>query len=153
MVAREALLPTVEMTELDETDYDILVRRYKRFKTLPGARTGDWLIMPSGRFQRVAHHWGDSVQPTDGDGSFHLQKGGTISHSGGLQLPIPIEQLVDTGRLKPAKVWFFHHDMWRARNGVTTTIPCRIFQVEGEVPEDREPEMQAPQSTPKEVQH
>jgi len=136
-VSEPALCFTVEMTELDETDYNILLHRFKRFQAMPGARTGDWLIMPSGRFRRIAHHWGDRVQPTSGRGSFHLTDGGELDHSGGLQSPIPREQLVDTGRRKPGQVWFFHHNRWLAHNGVTTTIPLRIFQVEGEVQEDR----------------
>lgn len=118
--------------QFDERDTGILSERYKAYLERDGARVGDWVEMPDGEMRRFTHDWGDGLQTTCkgsnfGGGSFYLGRG-YVSYSGALDQIIPRSKLIDTGTLKKAPVWFFHHDQQRAHNGVHTETPFRVFK-------------------------
>ncbi len=120
----------------DELDAEILADRAEKVhaRTEPG--TGDFLLMPNGDYKRIAHTWDFrdgspvSYQPTwRGDGSFYLTEAGTLSYSGGLNEGIDRDRLTDASRRRPGKVWFFHHNISRAHNGVDTFVNFKVWAV------------------------
>lgn len=113
----------------DSLDEEIKQLRLDAWHKSPGPRVGDFIHHPTGEFTRIAHIWPDRIQPTSGIGSFYFGHG-YCSHSGGLEQGIARERFIDTGRTKPGDVWFFHHDCAFAHNGVSTTIPCRIYALQ-----------------------
>lgn len=116
--------------KFDARDQEIKDQRLKIWDARTGPRVGDFVIMPDGQTLRFAHDWGEDIQTTSrmfhGDSSFYFS--GTCSHSGALDDAIPKTCLSDTGELRLGPVWFFHHDHASARNGVRTTIPCRVYR-------------------------
>jgi hypothetical protein len=108
----------------------ILNVRMKKYDRIAGPRVGDWLDTPAGSY-RIAHNWGDSVQPTitKGDsGSFYLGSG-FLEYSGGLGRAIPSLRIIPTEEKRNAKIWFFSGDEARANNGVSFEISFRVFRV------------------------
>jgi len=91
-----------------------------------GQRVGDFAILRDGRTMRFSHHWGDSIQVSEG-GSFYFG-GEYMSFSGGLEPAIPVEQFQDTGETRKGSAWFFHHNQARAHNGVDVQVPCRVYK-------------------------
>lgn len=119
--------------DLDTQDLAILAYRTQCFwqyerTLLP--RVGDYIVFADEVTRRVSHVWdwptgGESVQTSDG-GSFYLGEG-YCSFSGGLYPGIPLRTLTLTADLRQGPVWFFHHDLHRASNAVSTTIPCAVY--------------------------
>lgn len=119
--------------EFDAVDKAILDQRESAFNQVQGPRVGDFLRTPDG-FLRFTHDWGESIQttvnakhPCHGDASFYLSDG-YASFSGSLDPAIDKSLLVDTGEKQNGSFWFFHHDEYRAENGVYFTIPCRVYE-------------------------
>ena len=110
---------------MDERDRAILAERVADLQTIEGPRVGDFVIFADGVERRISHHWGDSVQTSDG-GSWYLGDG-YCNFSGSLHPGVPVDSLTSTGETKPGAVWFFHHDSWRAHNGVQASAPFRVF--------------------------
>lgn len=111
-------------------DAEILAKRVKAFDEKPDMRCGDFLKLKDGTLRRIAHHWGDGVQPSSGNGdngSFYLGRG-YCSYSGGLDSLIPIEQFKPTGETMMGRVWIFHRDFWGAGRGVYAKTPFRVFE-------------------------
>ena len=96
-----------------------------------GPQVGDFLLMPDGTERRVAHDWGKDtgLQPTSGGpgGSFYLGDG-YASFSGSLDPIVPHAGLVDTGRTKPGRFWFFSRNYARANNGIDVEAPCGVYR-------------------------
>lgn len=116
----------------DEKDEAIRVARLAKWQARSGPRVGDFVRMPDGELRRWAYHWGDSIQPTWGpDASFYFTGGGGMSMSGGLDSSIALDRIRDTGETVDGGCWFFHHDSSGAHRGVTCTVPCRVYAVEG----------------------
>lgn len=116
---------------IDARNQTILAERIAAFDAIQGPRCGDWLQFPDGRMSRIAHHWGDGVQPSCGNGdtgSFYFGKG-YASYSGSLDPSIPIERLTPTGKYKSGRVWFFSQDMHMAHNGAEFRVQFRVFKV------------------------
>lgn len=127
------------MPELDERDREIIAERETALNKVDGPRIGDWVRFNDGVMHRVCHvhNWTEQdrreypslvagVQTTVG-GSFHLANG-SVSYSGGLDPTLPFEKLTPTGETRDGRVWIFHHDSWRADNGVDFTIPFRVYE-------------------------
>lgn len=118
--------------QFDTADQAIKDRNLKLWNTIPGPRVGDFLEYDDGTLRRFTHDWGDSIQITSisepGGGSFYLAFG-YCSYSGGLDPGIHKSRLRDTGVSKEGRVWFFHHDHARGHNGVSTSIPCRVYRL------------------------
>lgn len=115
----------------DREDRAILAERVTALTKISGPRCGDWLTLPDGTTARIAHHWGDTVQPSTGNGdtgSFYLGDA-FADYSGGLEPGIPVERLQDTGESRDGRVWFFSRDMHMAHNGVHFTASFRVYRV------------------------
>lgn len=130
-------------TTLDARDAEILAARIAKLDAIEGPRCGDYLRMPDGEMARVAHvypvDWDEmhGVQPNYtasnwreryGEGSYYLGSG-YVSMSGSLGDWIAATRLTLTDETREGSCWFFHHDHARAHNGVTVTIPFRIYDV------------------------
>ena len=115
---------------LDDQDAVILRDRSIALGRLQGVRVGDFIRMKDGSERRITYHWGERVQTTDHGkaGSFYLGDG-YISFSGGLDSAIPLDRvrlIHHIGRL--GRVWFFHHDQWRAHNRVDGWLDFRVYE-------------------------
>src|SRR5689334_8966031 len=112
---------------LDDHDKVILRDRSIALGRRQDVRVGDFIRMKDGSERRIAHRWDDRVQTTD-HGSFYLGAGG-MSFSGGLDSAIPLDRvrlIHHIGRL--GRVWFFHHDQWRAHSGVHGWLDFRVYE-------------------------
>ena len=116
-------------TELDERDAAIFSERFHALQDVHGPRVGDFVRFADGRLERISHHWGDTVQTSE-SGSFYLGKG-YCSFSGGLNPGIPTSELEYRAEHKRGSVWFFHHDEWKAGNGVSADLDFRVYEVPG----------------------
>lgn len=117
------------MKPLDEKDREILRVRQENWDKIPGARVGDYCIMPDGDKRRFTHDWGDGLQttlPKSIDASFYMGAG-HIAFSGSLDSIVPRVHLIDTGETAPGVIWFFHHNESRAHNAVYAHMNCRVF--------------------------
>lgn len=115
--------------ELDERDAAIFSERFHAYQDIHGPRVGDFVRFADGHLERISHHWGDSVQTSE-SGSFYLGKG-YCSFSGSLNPAIPLDELEYRADHKRGSVWFFHHDEWRAHNGVNASLDFRVYVVPG----------------------
>lgn len=121
------------MKQPDDRDRLLISRRQCALGCVDGPRVGDYVSFPCGHVRRVSHNWGDTVQTSDG-GSFYLGDG-YVSFSGGLFPGVPVDSLADTGMRRDGAVWIFHHDDWRADNGVESSIPFRVYACSAKMPE------------------
>lgn len=111
---------------LDLLDRAIVAQRLAKFNLRLGPREGDFVAFADGVVRRISHDWGDSYQTSDG-GSWYLGEGNT-SFSGSLFSSVPGDTLTETGERRKGSVWIFHHDDWRAHNGVHTSVSFRVFK-------------------------
>ena len=115
----------------------ILAMRIGAFDKIEGPRVGDWLDFLDGTSARIAHHWGDAVQPASGNGdtgSFYLGSsfylgGGLLSYSGGLEPGIRVERLTFVEKYRSGRLWFFDRDYHRAGGAVHFKAQFRVFNV------------------------
>lgn len=118
---------------LDDEDEDIKQHRVNAWNQRSGPRVGDFVELPDGTTRRFTHDWGDEIQTTGtaefaGDASFYFGHG-YMSFSGSLDPGVPKARLIDTGQIREGPAWFFHHDSACAHNGVSTTVPCRVYRL------------------------
>ena len=127
--------------QLDETDQDILRTKTRLLDQNPKPRVGDYIRFADGTERRISHLWTelggwdmeDAAQTSDG-GSFYLGDG-YATFSGSLFGGTPLDKLSElVGEKKLGDVWFFHHNVRRAYNGVDTSIPFRIYISTEEAP-------------------
>jgi len=115
---------------LDARDLDILVDRSVTLNRRSGARAGDFIRLLDGSERRIAYCWDDGVQTTD-HGSFYLGDGG-ISYSGGLDAAITLDRVRPIRHIsRLGRVWFFHHDQWRAHSSVHGWLDFRVYEEVG----------------------
>ena len=103
----------------------IVDERMASYNLLPGPRVGDWVELDDGKFTRLTHDWGDTIQDGGEGGSFYLD--GYISYSGSLDPGISRSRLSDTGKTKLGTVWIFRDDHHVGHNGIDFRIPFRVF--------------------------
>lgn len=115
---------------LDDIDKEILERNIKSWNKKTTIRVGDFILLPGETdVRRVAHIWPDSVQPSEGIGSYYFGDG-FMSCSGGLDSGIPIEKFtLIIGAVLLGDAWFFRHDIMQAHSGVNVKVPCRLYKV------------------------
>jgi len=107
---------------------EILKFRLEQWNKIEGIRVGDYLqLEEEEKPRRVAHNWGDGVQPSIGNGSLYLGNG-YMSYSGSLDKTIPNENLVLTSDIKDGDCWFFDKDRAGAGRGINFTVPCRVWK-------------------------
>ena len=120
---------------------EMLAERIAAYDKIEGPRVGDYLDFAEpqrsgyeGRTAssfRIAHDWGDRVQPAacGGDtGSFYVSVG-SMSYSGGLTPPIPTSRLEATGLHRSGCLWFFSENITGAGRGVHFSAQFRVFRV------------------------
>jgi hypothetical protein len=112
-------------------DAAIIAKRMAALDAIPGMREGDFLRLKNGELARVAHNWGDSVQPTTGQGqnteSFYLGAG-YIEYSGALEPSIPITEFRATGEIICGPIWIFHLDVMGSGRRVRAMAPFRVYE-------------------------
>lgn len=127
--------------EFDERDEEIRQECLAAIDEKDGPRVGDFVRYANGDIERIAYIWdaGDgkphTVQTSKG-GSFHLGKYG-VSMSGSLNHGCMSDTLTLTEEKRDGAVWFFHHGWAQAHNGVSTTIPFRVYATTAEHSEIR----------------
>jgi hypothetical protein len=127
-----------EHTELDDRDQEILAHRVGLLNKVEGPRVGDFVTFSNGVERRISYIWRDeqgtllNVQTSDG-GSYYLGDS-YVSMSGGLFPGVKPETLALTDSKREGSVWFFHHDLWIAHNGVGATLEFRVFTCTQEAP-------------------
>ena len=110
---------------------EIRAERIAVYDKIDGPRVGDYMEFPGGKTFRIAHDWGDQVQPAScsGDsGSFYFSVG-SMSYSGGLTPPIRTSRLEATGRYRSGCIWFFSENITGAGRGVHFRAQFRVFRV------------------------
>ena len=121
--------------EFDEKDEQLRQARIEARQALRGPLVGDFVRFPGGSLRRFTYDWSDhagegGLQTTcEGNihESFYLDRSGFMSYSGCLDPSIPQDKLTDTGEVKDARCWFFHHDRTAAHSAVHMTVPCRVY--------------------------
>lgn len=114
--------------EVHESNRDILEAKIKDFNSLPGARVGDYVKLPDGRFDRFTYGHGDIIQAGGTTDHFGYYLGwGYCSYSGSLNHGIKKSDLILTEETKQGKIWFFKDDQSGAHRGIWFDIDCRVF--------------------------
>ncbi len=118
------------MPDMDERDHQILAKRQALRNKKKNPRIGDYCLLLDGTLRRFTHNWGDSIQttPEKQEGSFYLSDEGLADYSGGLDRSIPLSRFILTKETKKGNFWFFHHNEYKAHNGVYFELDCRVYQ-------------------------
>jgi hypothetical protein len=111
----------------DNIDNGIALERLHRYNRDQSPRVGDYVIMPTGEYQRFSYKWDDIIQ-TCHSGSFYLGNGYS-SMSGSLEPGIKLDELVLTQEKREGCFWFFHHDWSCAHNGIGIKTKLRVYKV------------------------
>ena len=120
---------------------EILAERTVVYDKIEGPRVGDYMDFPDGKSFRIAHDWGDQVQPAtcSGDtGSFYFSEG-SMSYSGGLTPPILTSRLEATDRYRSGCLWFFSENITGAGRGAHFRAQFRVFRVISETGDGQKP--------------
>lgn len=127
------------MKWLDLPTLEHLTKCITAREAIEGPRVGDYLLYADYSMARLAHHWGDSVQPSSNGtgGSYHLTATGVVSYSGGLEPSIAIGRLTkhymgDYG-IMAGPMWVCFRGILEAHCSVTVPVPCRVYLVQGAV--------------------
>lgn len=139
-VDQDTYLSSQINVKLDQIDRTILNDRLNKLAKIPGPRVGDYVRFADGVERRIAHDWAmfdGGLQTADdrfGPMTFYLDSG-FCSYSGGLRNQVPRETLTLTEETKLGSVWFFHHDIRHAHNGVDVEIPFRVYTCTEDAPQ------------------
>lgn len=118
----------------DESNDSILKTRMDAYNAIEGIRNGDYLKLPNGSYDRFTSERGDIVQLGGNNGSYYLSPV-NITYSGGLTPSIDKKYLTPTEETKEGNVWFFKDDWYKAHNGITYSVPFRVFVLSDDAPE------------------
>lgn len=113
--------PTFDAKDNELLDEKVAARRQRL-----GPLVGDYVRMPNGELERFSYDWGRDIQTSKG-GSFFLHGCGTAEFSGGLNPAISKSLIKPTGETKPARFWFFHHNVVQAHNGVHFEVDVPVY--------------------------
>jgi hypothetical protein len=108
-----------------EKNRGILRERFIAFSKRRGPRIGDYIKRLDGKTSRLSVSWEDTFQ--SGSGDYYLGDNG-ISFSGSCDTGIIRENLERIPGHCNALFWFFKDDFWSANNGVSFSIPVRVYQ-------------------------
>ena len=114
--------------EFDDFNKGIVSERQKARRNLDGFLMGDYILRPDGLKARISHVWDDGVQTTKfsecgNAGSFHLNRSGDMSYSGGLEPTLKATHLKHVNNSStPANCWIFHHGQSGAHRGVDCEV-------------------------------
>ncbi len=116
---------------LDPHDATIRDVRRRSLDEEPRVRCGDYVEFADGVVRRVSHvhRWEgeEELVQTSGGGSWYLGDG-YASFSGSLYPSVGASTLTRTDERREGLVWFFHHDWHEAHNGVSVTVPFRVYR-------------------------
>jgi hypothetical protein len=125
--------------QLDGRDYWLVLERAAALDRDAGPRVGDYVDFVNDITRRISHgyphrYWGEKwgVQTSDG-GSWYLGHG-YVSFSESLYPSVPGKTLTLTEERRSGHIWLFHHDLWRAHNGVDAQIEFRVYSCSLEAP-------------------
>lgn len=91
---------------------------------------GDYVIMPDGHEERVAHCMSDSAQTCAIDkASFYIWRDGRADMSGTLNPAHPVIRFRPIREERMGKFWFFHHDETGPHRGVYVELPVRVWRL------------------------
>lgn len=90
---------------------------------------GDYLRLPDGSESRVTYNWNDRVQDGGGVGSFYINSHGNASYSGGLDMPKPVKNIIDTGEMKTGYFWFFSQGRSGANRAFHFFMEVKVWQL------------------------
>ena len=126
-------------SQLDGRDLAIILERRAVLDREHDFRVGDYVEFADGVTRRISHvyprDWGADwwgVQTSD-SGSWYLGNG-YVSFSGSLYSSVPGRTLTLTEERRMGRIWVFHHDVWRAHNGVDADIEFRVYVCSLEAP-------------------
>lgn len=106
----------------------LLKERLEKWDKIKTIRVGDYLLLKGEEtLRRVAHDYGDAVQPSTGNGSLYFGDG-YMEYSGGLDGLIKNENLALTDEIKEGDCWFFDKNIPGAGRGIQFTVPCRVWK-------------------------
>lgn len=112
----------------DDRDIADLAERQEARLNRREILVGDWVEFADGVTRRVSHVWSDTGPQTSDGGSWYLNVVGNGDFSGGLFGTVPFDTLTDTGELRPARFWFFHHNWAQAHNAVHADVNVRVWR-------------------------
>lgn len=121
--------------KIDLENQAILAQRQTLIDKRENIGVGDFVIAGD-NVLRVAHHWGDLIQLTDGrfGESFYLSASGHCDFSGGLNPGIPVERFEATTERRYGAVWFFSQNIAQGHNGFHAWANFRVWiQTKGEL--------------------
>ncbi len=115
--------------EIDAENRAILAHRQRLLDERLSIGVGDFVIAGDKTY-RVAHHWGDSLQLTDGryGASFFLGDG-YLDFSGGLNPGIDISRFAATEERRHGSIWFFSQNSAEAHNGYRAEAVFRVWRL------------------------
>ena len=110
-----------------EKDLILIKDRVKNYHNKQGFKVGEFIHLPDGQKVIISHIWEDTVQ-TSGGGSMHLNSGGGISFSGGLDSGIKKTDLILTEKFDSGQIWIFHEGLSGGNRGVHYKMPFRVYK-------------------------
>jgi hypothetical protein len=123
------IMPETDDIVFDEVDAGILGFAIKWRAALQWPVVGDYCVLAGGDVRRLAYEAPSRFQVTHPamSGAFHLHDLGTMSYSGAFPLSVLKTSLRDTGFVRSASAWLFHHGRSGAGRGVDVIVPCRVW--------------------------
>ena len=110
-----------------ERDLILIKDRIKNYHNRQGFKVGEFIHLPDGQKVIISHIWDDTVQ-TSGGGSMHLNSGGGISFSGGLDSGIKKTDLILTEEFDSGQIWIFHEGLSGGNRGIHYKMPFRVYK-------------------------
>jgi len=110
-----------------EKDLILIKDRVKNYHNRQGFKVGEFIYLPDGQKVIISHIWEDTVQTSCG-GSMHLNSGGGISFSGGLDSGIKKTDLILTEKFDSGQIWIFHEGLSGGNRGVHYKMPFRVYK-------------------------
>jgi hypothetical protein len=111
-------------------DLELFQQRQKLLYDKKIIGKGDWVILKDGRKERVTvTEWNDTIQVGGSfGGSYHVNKYGGCSYSGGCGDLINRNELVSTDNFEEGSCWIFSQDWSGAGRGVYNILKFRVWK-------------------------
>lgn len=110
----------------DERDVVLAKKYLATWDKEKGPREGDYIIMPSGKYERFSHIWSDGLQTSEG-GQFSLGNG-FVGFSGSLNRTVPNKLIAKTNKTKAGHFWMAHHGRLEPGSAIGVKARLRVFR-------------------------
>lgn len=110
----------------DKRDEELAKKYLAKWDKTKGPRVGDYIIMPSGKYERFSYIWEDGIQTSPG-GQFSLENG-FMGFSGSLNRAVPKKLIAKTNQTKAGNCWMAHHGNLCAACDVGVKARCRVYR-------------------------